>query len=133
MFSCAKFVGHEANIPGSLEPWIFFGITTSIADAASVNPNGIQTLLASSLITFFINDKPTFIKGPRTLPKDPPKCIILEIYVCNNFVLEGKLFTSSLESIVTRLSVKESPILFDDKSKFTSVKIFVANFNLLSC
>ena len=30
------------------------------ADAAVVNPNGIKTLLANGLITFFINGNPPF-------------------------------------------------------------------------
>ena len=88
--------------------------------------------LASSLITFFINGKLAFIKDPRTLPRNPPNCIILEICVCDNFVLEGKLFAKSWEKLVTCLSVRELPIIFDDNFKVTSVKTFAANFNLLS-
>ena len=90
--------------------------------------------LASSLITFFINGKLAFIKDPRTLPRNPPNCIILEICVCNNFVLEGKLFAKleKKEKLVTCLSVRELPIIFDDNFKVTSVKTFAANFNLLS-
>ena len=35
------------------EPKSFLCITTSAGDAATVNPNGIKTLLANGLITFF--------------------------------------------------------------------------------
>ena len=110
----------------------FLRNSCSVVDSASVNPNRIKTLLPSSLITFFPNGKPTFIKGLRTLPKNPPYCIILENCACNNFVLEGNFFAKSWESLVTGLSVRELPILFDNNFQVTSVKIFIGNFNLLS-
>ena len=47
------------------EPSIFFCIPASAADAAAVNPNGIKTLLANGLITFFINGNLVFNNGPR--------------------------------------------------------------------
>ena len=37
------------------DPQIYLQIPASAADAAAVNPNGIKTLLANGLITFFIN------------------------------------------------------------------------------
>ena len=39
-------------------PRFFLNIPASAADAAAVNPNGIKTLLASGLITFFIYGNP---------------------------------------------------------------------------
>ena len=54
------------------EPSICFCIPALAADAAAVNPNGIKTLLANGLITFFINRNPVFNNGPRSLPKNPP-------------------------------------------------------------
>ena len=39
----------------------------SAADAVAVDPNLIKTLLPNDLITFFINGKPVFSDGPRTL------------------------------------------------------------------
>ena len=45
---------------------------------AAVKPNGIKTLLANGLITFFINGSPVFNNGPRSLPRNPPDCIILD-------------------------------------------------------
>ena len=39
----------------------------SASDAAAVNPNGINTVLASGVNTFFTNGKSTFINGLKTL------------------------------------------------------------------
>ena len=54
------------------EPLIFFCILPSIADIASVKPNGANTFLAHGIATF--------INGPANLlnnvPKNPPDCII---------------------------------------------------------
>ena len=41
-------------------PKTFSWISTSVADTAAVNPNGIKTLLSNGLSTFFIKDKPVF-------------------------------------------------------------------------
>ena len=48
-----------------------------IADAATVNPNGIKTLLANGLSTFPIKSNPVFSNGPESLPKNPPDCCFL--------------------------------------------------------
>ena len=57
-------------LPG---PNIFFVcIPASAADAAAVNPKGINTLLTNGLITFFIKGNPVFNNGPSNLPKKPP-------------------------------------------------------------
>ena len=61
------------------DPKIFLCIPASAADAAAVNPKGIKMLLAYGLITFFINVNPAFSNGPRSLPRNPPDCIILGI------------------------------------------------------
>ena len=53
-------------------------IPASAADAAAVNPRGLRTLLASGLITFFINCNPVFSNGPSNLTRNPPDCIILD-------------------------------------------------------
>ena len=45
---------------------------------AAVNPKGIKTLLAYGLITFFISGSPVFSNGLRSLPRNPPDCIILD-------------------------------------------------------
>ena len=64
----------------------FLCIPTSAADAAAVNPNGIKTLLANGLIAFFINGNPVFSNGPRTLPRNPPDCVILDIWVFDRLI-----------------------------------------------
>ena len=57
---------------------IFLGIPASAADAAAVNPRGIKTLLANGLITLFSSGNPVYSNGPRSLPRNPPDCIILD-------------------------------------------------------
>ena len=56
------------------------------ADAVAVNPKGIKTLLANGLITFFISGSPVFSKGPRSLPRNLPDYIILDIWVFDNLI-----------------------------------------------
>ena len=48
----------------------------SAADAAAVNPKGINKLLANGLTTFFIKGNSVFSNGPSNLPKNPPDFII---------------------------------------------------------
>ena len=60
------------------EPKIFLCIPASAADTLAVNPNGIKTLLANGRIIFFINSKPVFSNGPRSLPTNPVDCTILD-------------------------------------------------------
>ena len=60
------------------ETKIFLFIPASVSDAAAVNPNGIKILLVHRLITFFINANPFFSSGPKSLPRTPPDCIILD-------------------------------------------------------
>ena len=57
------------------DPNNFLCIPVSAADAAAVNPNGIKTLLANGLITFFINGSPLYNNGPRSLARNLPDCI----------------------------------------------------------
>ena len=57
---------------------IFLCIPASAADAAAVNPKGINTLLANGLPTFFIKGNPGFSSGPNSLPRNPPDCIIFD-------------------------------------------------------
>ena len=48
------------------------------ANAAAVNFNGIKTLLANGLITFFIKQKLDFSDGWRSLTRNLPKCTSLD-------------------------------------------------------
>ena len=57
----------------------FLCIPASAPDAAAVNPNRIKMVLVNGLITFFINGNPVFSNAPRSLPTNPPDCIILGI------------------------------------------------------
>ena len=61
-----------------LDPKIFLCIPASAPYAATVSPNGIKTLLANGLITFFINGSPVFNNGRRSQPRNPPDFIILD-------------------------------------------------------
>ena len=61
-------------------------IPASAADAAAVNPKGINKLLANGLITFFIKGNPAFNKGPSNLSKKPPDWIILLICALESFI-----------------------------------------------
>ena len=49
------------------DPNNFLRIAGSVADAASVNPTRIKTLLAYGLSTFFIKGNPVFSNGPKSL------------------------------------------------------------------
>ena len=60
------------------DPKIFLCIPASAADAAAVNPKSIKTLLANGLITFFIRGNPVYSNGPKSLPRNPPDCIIFD-------------------------------------------------------
>ena len=59
------------------DPEIFFEIAASVGDAATINPNGIKTLLANGLSMFPVKGNPTFSNSPKPLPKNPPDCPIL--------------------------------------------------------
>ena len=61
------------------DPKIFLCISASAADDSAVYPKGIKKLLANGLITLFINGNPAFSNGPKSLPINPPDCIILDI------------------------------------------------------
>ena len=121
------------------DPKISVGILASAADAAAVNPNGIKTLLASGLITSFINGNPVFSNGPRSLRKNPTDCII---WVFDILIPFDDLSAKVLRRFETCVLVYKNlwgklvsswPIIFDDNLKTISVSIFIADFNLLSC
>ena len=62
-------------------------ISASAADAAAVNPNGTKTLIANGLIRFFINGKPVFSNGPRSLPRNLSDCTISDNCVFDRVIL----------------------------------------------
>ena len=56
----------------------FLSVPASAADAAGVNPGAIRiALLTNGLILFFIKNDLVFINGLRSLPRNPPYCIVL--------------------------------------------------------
>ena len=137
-----RVVVPKPKVTVAQDPKIFLWILESAADATAVNTNGIKTLLANAFITFIINSKPTFIDGPRRLPRNSPYCIILSSCVFDNFTLTDELFPKALQrhktcqSVICELCrklISEEPVIFDDSPRVTSVELFVADFNLLSC
>ena len=122
----------------------FLCISASSADAAAVNPKGIKTLLANGLITFFINGNPVFSNGPRSLPRNPSDCIILDNWVFYSLISVDKLFAEDLRRFATCLLANNNscgklilsskfPIICDANLKTTPDLRFIADFNLLSC
>ena len=89
------------------DPNIFFWIAASVAEASAINPKGTKTLLANGLNTFPITGKPVFSNSRRSLPKSPPKCIILDNWVFENFILADEPFTKALRIIETCVLVKK--------------------------
>ena len=87
------------------DPQMFLFIPASAADAATVNPNGIKTLLANDLTTFFMNGSPLFNNGPRSLPRNPPDFMILDNWVFDNLMPVGQLFVKTLQKFATCLLV----------------------------
>ena len=90
------------------DPKDFLCIPASAADAAAVNPNGIKTLLTNGLITVFINGNPAFSNGPRSLPRNPPDCIILDHQVTRVFdslISADELLEKTLRRFATCLLV----------------------------
>ena len=63
----------------------------------------MKTLFIKDHSVFFINGKPTFVNGPRILPRNPPDCIILVSCVFDNFSLANELFSKVLPKPETQL------------------------------
>ena len=57
----------------------FFLCIPASAAVAAVNANRIKTLSGNGLITFFINGNPVFSNGPRSVPRNSPDGIMLDI------------------------------------------------------
>ena len=125
------------------EPIIFWWIPASVADAATVNTNGIKTLSAKGLSTFPVKGNPVFIKDPKRLPKSNPDFPILCNCFFDNFILAVEPFAKASRRFGTCPLVKdnlcgklvsslESMTIFDEIFKVTSVLFFIQNFNLIS-
>ena len=99
------FAKSEGLVP---DPNIFLWIAASVADAASVNPNGIKMLLANVVSTFFIKDNLVFINDPKILPKNPLDCPILCKWVLDSFILAKEAFAKDFRSFETCVLVNNS-------------------------
>ena len=62
------------NVPVRNPNFVWIPVSTAVV----VNPNGIKTLLANGLITFSIKGEPVFSNGPRSLPRSPLDCTVLD-------------------------------------------------------
>ena len=108
-------------------------IRASAADVAAVNPKGIKTLLANGLITIFISTNPVFSNGLWSLPRNPPDCISLDIWVFDNLISFDYLSGIALRRFTTCLLVNNSswgilvsssPVILGDNLKIISVLFF---------
>ena len=75
------------------------------AGDAGVNLNDIRIILANGWSTFFNNGKPYY---PRSLARNPLDCIILDIWVFDNFTLADKLFANVWQRFTACLLVNNS-------------------------
>ena len=90
------------------DPIIFLWITSSVADAAAVNPNGIKTFLANGLSTFPIKTNLVFSNSHKSLPKNPPGCPILCNWVFDKLILAEELFAKASWSFETYVLVNKN-------------------------
>ena len=97
-FEIINVVINDAKPEGWPDPNIVFWIAASAANAAGFNPNGIKTLLANGLSSFLIKGNSVFSNGPRSLPKNPPDCPILDNWVFDSFIFANELFAKALQS-----------------------------------
>ena len=61
-------------------------------------------------MTFFIGGNRVFSNGPRSLPRNPPYCIILDSWDFDSLILTDKLFAKALRRFATCLLINN--ILF---------------------
>ena len=87
---------------------MFFCIHASAAAAAAVNPSSINPLSAYGWSTFFINGKPGFINGQRSLVRTLPDDIIWRglflRMLCWSLSYLQNLFAKVLRRLATYLS-----------------------------
>ena len=89
-------------------PNIFWWVAASVADTASVKSNGIETLLASGLNTYFVKGKQVFSNSPKSLPKNSSGYPILYNWVFDNFILAEEPFAKVLQSFRTCILLNSS-------------------------
>ena len=74
------------------DPKVLFWIAVFVADATTVNLNGIKRLLANGFSTFSRN-------GPKGLHKNPSDCPILDSWLFENFILADEVFAKPLRNL----------------------------------
>ena len=130
------------NVTGAAFPYpkILFSTPAFKCNAAAVNPNCIKTFLANDLVTFFIYTKPVYIDGIRSLPRNLPGWMILNICLFYNFTLAGKLFVSQTfktcvlgSNSVWRKSVSSIPVIYIDNRKVTPLPFFYCLWISIRC
>ena len=88
------------NKPVSLKDFTIFIISSSssfeIINNVPDPGTGVKILLANGLCTFFTKGKPDCINGPRSLPRNPSNCPILDNWVFDYFVLADELLAKYL-------------------------------------
>ena len=73
-------------------------IAASVDVAATVDPNGVQSLSANGLSTVPIKGNQVFSNGPTSLPENPPDYLpILCNWVSDNFILADEPFAKAIK------------------------------------
>ena len=99
------------------DPNIFFRITASVGDVASVNPNITKMHVANGVSTVFIHDKPTEINGVKKFRNPRSWLVIFLVLPFYNIPLFPKdLITFIISFISLFLSIKSEPLI--EKSNF---------------
>ena len=74
-----------------------------MADAAAVSPR-----IPNSLITLFNSGNPAFSNGLKSLPSNPPSCIILDNCVFDNLISVDVWLAKALRRFVPYLLVSNN-------------------------
>ena len=67
-----------------------------------------KNVLANGLSAFPIKGKPVFSDGARSLPRNPPNCIILDNWVFENFILADESLEKALQIFETCVLVNNN-------------------------
>ena len=124
-------------MPWSKKKKKMFWIVASATDTAAPHHNSSKILLAIVLSTFPIRDESVFIKGPRSLPKNPPNCTSLDYISCEPVSEALKIFKTCVLVInswwVILVLSLVSPITFNERFKVSWISFFIQDFDLFNC
>ena len=88
-------------------------MAASVDDAGAVCPNGIKTILANDVSTFFINGKEVIINGPRKLENHPSWLLIFLVFLFNKISLISMELMTFMKSFISLfVSVSPKPIIY---------------------